>query len=363
LFDKQILLGGELYRRDYNSFNFIGGERNTTYSQVSTGAGLRLGFPVTEYLTVGTRYNLVLDEISLDERQFFRDIDNDGDLECDPLSAGRYLCDEIGSRTTSLLGYSAVFDNTNAIRATRGQRLTFVQDFAGLGGEVRYLRTRGSATKYWNPFGDWIFSAHGEGGYIHPLEDSAGEGRDPIRITDRFFGQQLRGFDVRGIGPRLLRIPYDLEGNLEENRGRVTAALGGRAYYMGRLELEVPTNAALRNFGIRPSAFIDFGSVFLLEKPITTNTIAVCTPPVDSDADPITINPGDADLTCPADFARTPGFAERFVGDSAKPRLSVGVGINWVSPFGPLRLDLAKAILTEEGDDTKLFSFNVGTRF
>ena len=59
----------------------------------------------------------------------------------------------------------------------------------------------------------------------------------------------------------------------------------------------------------------------------------------------------------------SPGFRERFVGNSPKPRLSVGIGVNWVSPFGPLRIDLAKAILKQEGDDTKLFSFNVGTQF
>jgi len=57
------------------------------------------------------------------------------------------------------------------------------------------------------------------------------------------------------------------------------------------------------------------------------------------------------------------GFKELFIGDSPKPRLSIGVGVNWVSPFGPLRLDLAKAILTQKGDETKLFSFNVGTQF
>ena len=59
-----------------------------------------------------------------------------------------YLCDEVGKRTTSLLGYSAVFDNTNGIRATRGQRLSFSQDFAGLGGDVevpRYGADRGRA--------------------------------------------------------------------------------------------------------------------------------------------------------------------------------------------------------------------------
>jgi outer membrane protein insertion porin family len=56
-------------------------------------------------------------------------------------------------------------------------------------------------------------------------------------------------------------------------------------------------------------------------------------------------------------------FQERFVGDSPSPRLSVGVGLNWNSPFGPFRIDIAHALLSEEGDDTKLFSFNVGTAF
>jgi outer membrane protein insertion porin family len=57
------------------------------------------------------------------------------------------------------------------------------------------------------------------------------------------------------------------------------------------------------------------------------------------------------------------GFKEFFIGNSAKPRLSVGIGVNWVSPFGPLRIDLAKALLKQDGDETKLFSFNVGTQF
>ena len=365
LFDRQILLGGQIYRRDYNSFRFDSdGDRDQTYSQVSTGAGVRLGFPVTEFLNFGTRYNLVLDDVSLDEDVFFTDPDDEGPLpaECDPRLVGQYLCDEVGKRTTSLIGYSAIFDNTDALRATRGQRLTFVQDFAGLGGDVRYLRTRAEATKYFDVGGDWILSGHAEGGYIHALEDAPGPGRDPIRITDRFFGQQMRGFDIRGIGPRILRIPYDSEGNLIEDEDLASDALGGRAYYMGRVELEVPTSAGIKSLGLRPSAFIDIGSVFLLDTPNLTNFVAICTPPEDSEEDPVTINPGDP-VDCPEDFTRTNGFAERFVGNTASPRLSIGIGANWVSPFGPLRIDLAYPILKEEGDDSKIFSFNVGTRF
>ena len=56
-------------------------------------------------------------------------------------------------------------------------------------------------------------------------------------------------------------------------------------------------------------------------------------------------------------------FTERFFGDSINPRLSVGIGVNWNSPFGPFRIDVAKALLKEPGDDTKLFTFNVGTQF
>ena len=156
LFDKQILLGGDIYRRDYNSFNFVGNQRNTTYSQTSTGGGLRLGFPITEYITLGTRYSLVLDNITLDKSTFFTDPDlvpdpdgtgpltgSDGPLPlaCDPNKAGQYLCDELGKRITSAIGYSAVYNNTNGIRPTRGQSIVLSQDFAGLGGDVRYVRS------------------------------------------------------------------------------------------------------------------------------------------------------------------------------------------------------------------------------
>ena len=56
-------------------------------------------------------------------------------------------------------------------------------------------------------------------------------------------------------------------------------------------------------------------------------------------------------------------FRETFLGNSPSPRLSVGFGVNWNSPFGPFRIDIARALLSEPGDDTKLFTFNVGTAF
>jgi outer membrane protein insertion porin family len=372
--DKPILLGGSIFRRDYRSFNFTSsGSRNTTYSQVQTGGGLRTGFPVTEFTSFGVRYTLTQDKISLDKTSFYEDLNGDGITECSPRLAGRYLCDEIGSRLTSLVGYSAIFDDTDGIRPTRGQRMVLSQDFAGLGGDVRYVRTRADATKYRGFGGGWVFSAHAEGGYILPLQKSPGPGRDAIRLTDRFFGPQLRGFDIRGIGPRIQSVPYQcndaacLAPTLVTGQGQITDALGGRAYYMGRLELEFPTSSGLKSVGLRPSAFVDVGSLWMIKQPQLTNIVQVGTPISGTGAicvqdlgDSLTTN----DVPCnPALYTITGGRKELFLGGSGKPRLSIGVGVNWTSPFGPLRLDIAKALLKQKGDDTKLFSFNVGTQF
>ena len=370
--DKPILLGGQIFRRDYSSFNFVGNERNTTYKQVSTGGAIRTGFPLTEFLTFGSRFSLIADDITLDKDQFYTDPDGaTGPLErvCDPLKAGQYLCDEVGNRFTSLVGYSTVYNNTNGIRPTRGHIVVLSQDLAGLIGDVKYLRSRAEATKYWGVLGgNWIFSVHGEGGYIHPGGKSPGPGRDAIRLNDRFFGPQLRGFDIRGIGPRVERVPYDLAGALTED-SVVSDALGGRAYYQARLELEFPLSASLRSMGLRPSAFVDAGSLWSLTKPVLVDVIATCTPvAANTTGKPFQIVPGGPVSSCGETtgtngFARTPGFKEFYVGDSPKPRLAIGIGVNWTSPFGPLRIDLAKALLKEDGDDTKLFSFNVGTSF
>jgi outer membrane protein insertion porin family len=363
LFDKNILLGGEVYRRDYDSFNFVGGKRNNTYSQVATGTGLRVGFPITEFVTFGGRYSLVIDKITLDKSTFYTDPDGSGPRgpQCDPVKAGAYLCDELGNRVTSALGYSVLHDDTNGIRPTRGQRIVLSQDFAGLGGDVKYLRTRADATKYVEVRDGWVVSGHAEGGYIQALQKSPGPGRDAIRLTDRFFGPQLRGFDIRGIGPRVLRTPYDIEGNLDTSATTTSDALGGRAYYMGRIELEFPTSSSIRSMGLRPSAFVDIGSVWSLKKPLLTDLVGVCNPTVPNSAPVIFLNQGE---NCPATgYTRLPGLKEEFLGNSPSPRLAIGVGVNWVSPFGPFRIDIAKALLKQRGDDTKFFSFNVGTQF
>lgn len=44
-------------------------------------------------------------------------------------------------------------------------------------------------------------------------------------------------------------------------------------------------------------------------------------------------------------------------------RMSTGVGIEWITPIGPLQLVFAKPLNDKKGDDTNTFEFNLGTRF
>jgi outer membrane protein insertion porin family len=363
LFDRNIAVGFDLYRRDFSSFNFTqGGDRNTTYEQITTGGIVRAGIPLSEYSQLALRYSLNFDEISLDRNSFFSDPDDAGPLplQCDPLLAGRYLCDAIGKRVTSAIGYSLVYSTlNNGIRPTRGHRILFNQDFAGLGGDVRYLKSTLNGAKYFDVGSGFVFSATVEGGYIHSFEKDPGPGIDPIRLTDRFFlGEpQIRGFDIRGVGPRIQRVPFDENGLPITDRSRISDdALGGRAFYRGRAELEIPLGSSGRELGLRPSIFADVGALFGVKQP---PLIKFCSPTSTTGTERgSTVVPGQA---CPA--GTRANFEERFLGNTAKPRISVGAGVNWNSPFGPFRIDIAKALTKAEGDDTKLFSFNVGTAF
>jgi outer membrane protein insertion porin family len=367
LFDRNIALGGDLYRRDFSSFGFgLGGNRQTSYKQISTGLQLRTGVPITEFLSLAGRYGLSQDKVTLDLNNpiFFSDPDGDGPLppEC---VAGIYLCDSLGSRITSSIGYSLAYDNTdNRIRPTRGNRFVLNQDFAGLGGSVRYLRTRANAAKYFRPTGSFVLALSAEAGYIHSFEDPRTPTSDPVRIIDRFFlGEpQIRGFDIRGVGPRVQRFVFagnDAPDFTNRETLQRDDALGGRFIYNARAEVDIPLGSGLRELGLRPSVFVDAGAVFGLRDPLTTSLLQ-CAPPAGSGSNLVTVPVGQA---CPAGFNPAGGFVERYVGDSPKPRVSVGFGVNWNSPFGPFRIDIAKALTKVEGDDTKLITFNVGTAF
>jgi outer membrane protein insertion porin family len=102
LFDRNVSFGMDVYRRDYNSFNYFNSNRNTTYRQATTGFQARIGVALTEYTSLIGRYTLNFDNVTLDKDTYYLN------GQCSPLLAGRYLCDAIGKRTSSILGVASL---------------------------------------------------------------------------------------------------------------------------------------------------------------------------------------------------------------------------------------------------------------
>jgi outer membrane protein insertion porin family len=248
-----------------------------------------------------------------------------------------------------------------------------------------------------------VFSIQGEGGAIKSFENRNLDGVDDVRLTDRFYlGEpQIRGFDIRGVGPRVLRKPYidsNGDGVIDGNNGDgfsdsrsdwADDALGGKYYYLGRAELEIPLGSGVRELGLRPSIFVDAGAVWGVTTP-TLDRVATATliperndagqalytqiDAVDANcvATSVSITPNATNPTPPACLGTNANsargntiapFQEFFVGDTWKPRVAVGIGVNWNSPFGPFRINFSRVLVKQEGDDTKAFNFNVGTQF
>ncbi|MEM6826729.1 MAG: outer membrane protein assembly factor BamA [Pseudomonadota bacterium] len=404
LFDRNISAGLDIYRRDFSQFN-LNNRDQTTFEQATTGFSARVGVPLTEYMSLIGSYTLNYDEVSLDEDAFFTDLDGDGVAECNPLVAGRFLCDALGERLSSILGLSLNYNSLNsAFRPTRGQQISLSTEWAGLGGDVEYLRFRGRARKFWGIGNSgFIFSLAAEGGTIIPLQEREGEGVDDILLTDRFFlGEpQIRGFDIRGVGPRVLTQFYSIDpstntavlddaGNpiliTTEDQTR-DDAIGGRNYYLGRAELEIPLGSGARELGLRPSIFVDVGALWALTTPVlqdnpdgiqlidTETGLPIFSTTVDANGNPIVDANGVPIRVLTSEGVDANGdpnrreiipnsnIRETFLGNSPSPRIAVGLGVNWNSPFGPFRIDLAHIIRSVEGDDTKTLQFNVGTQF
>jgi outer membrane protein insertion porin family len=394
LWDHNIALGVDIYRRDYNNYNYYStNNSNTLYDQATTGFQVRLGIPLTEYTSLITRYTLNYDKVSLDQATYYS-LDSNGKYTCDPLLAGRYLCEAEGNRTSSIVGASLVYDNLdNRVHPSKGVTASIGSDFAGLGGSVKYVRMRANAARYWPLLKGFIFSLSGEGGAIKALASRNNPNDDDIYLTDRFYlGEpQIRGFDIRGVGPRIIRKPLIDDGTGlsatepgqhlvpdPDKNNWTDDAIGGKYYYMFRAELEIPLGSGAKELGIRPSIFLDAGAVWGVKAP-QLNGSTVSVPKTDANGNKLylqygtdssgnttaveTISASGTDGTANTPEYKTGPFQEYYYGDSPKPRIAIGVGFNWNSPFGPFRIDIAKALLSVDGDDTKTFTFNVGTQF
>ncbi|MCC7266490.1 MAG: outer membrane protein assembly factor BamA [Caulobacteraceae bacterium] len=294
---RNLAAGIDLYsnRLDYSEY--------TAYESTSIGGNVRFGFPLTLNTSMSTRYTLRSDDIQID------------DSLCNPTApvASTSICAQRGSYVTSLVGYGLRMDRRNdPLNPTRGFYVAMTQDLAGVGGDVKYLRTEGEGGWYHGFNKDFILSLTGQAGYI------TGYGGDEIRINDRFFkgGQSFRGFEVAGIGPR------------DTNLGR-SDALGGRAYAIGTVEMTVPTGLP-EQYGIKAALFADVGTLGLLD-----------------DRDKLT----------------AAGVVDPLIKDDLSLRASAGLSIFWRSPMGPIRFDFSQILAKEDYDKTELFRFSTTTRF
>lgn len=289
-----------------------------------TGGQLSLGFPVTEFTSLQARYALRKEDITIPN------IDCSAEaVAFDPQTST--LCSQEGGRITSSLGYTFGWDRRNdPIEPTRGFDMRLVQDFAGIGGDAKYLRTEVSANTYYGIWQDVIASARFTGGY------SQGFGSDTVQINDRFFkgANSFRGFDNAGLGPRVIQTRDDTGEVITKGR-----ALGGNLYAIGSAEVSFPLGLP-EQYGILGSLFAEVGTLGLLDE------TAQFTPQTSTQ----TIDGNIVNVTTS-------------VVDDLSLRAVVGASIFWESPFGPIRFDFAHPLAREEYDRTKSFQFNTRTRF
>ena len=218
-----------------------------------------------------------------------------------PSDASAAIKEQEGEFVTSAIGQTLLYDKRDSrFTPTDGYFVQFENTLAGFGGDSRYLRNEVSSETFFSLAERWILNIGGGGGYIVGIGDD-------IRIIDRFFlgGNSLRGFEDSGVGPRDLATQD---------------SVGGNWYYRGTVGLRFPLGLP-NEFGLSGRIFTDAGSV------------------------------GENDSTLAS------------ITDTGSLRMSVGTGILWNSPFGPVNIDLAQAILKEDFDQTEIFRFSFGARF
>ncbi len=215
--------------------------------------------------------------------------------------ASRFILAQEGKALTSRLSHRIAYDNTdNFFSPSEGYRFTIDNALAGLGGDVGYFSTEGKAAIYFPIADETVLSLSSRAAGIIGLADD-------VRLNNRFFmgGTSFRGFAVSGVGAR---------------DSATADALGGNFMYLETVELGFPLGLP-KEVGITGRVFAEAGAVF------------------------------DVDDTGAG------------IQDSKAPRASIGAGITWASPFGPLRIDFGYAILKEDFDETEIISFTFGTRF
>lgn len=275
----------------------------SSFTSQQLGGALRAGFKLDENSSIGLKYYLAYRNITgIDPTKASPAIISQGGKSWKSAVSVNYLYDDLDSQSNPKSGF-------------RGQIET---ELAGLGGTTYFGKVEAHGW-YFIPFFDdnVVLKLEGNAGHIQPFNNSN------VPLQDRFFkgADSFRGFAQSGVGPHQIA-----------NDGS-SDSIGGRDYAIGTIEATFPVGLP-EAFGISGEVFSDFGTVF---------------------------NSGEASLavstgTCGASFACD-------VLDTTNLRASIGAGIVWQSPFGPLKFELAYPLMKTNYDVTERFRFSIGTRF
>lgn len=360
--------------------------RRSDFSDVSLfetqtiGGTINVGFPLTRRSQLGLRYQISQQELDvadldvvIDETGNLATMDlideTTGDVLFDtatgealqtgvlpttiPLPPGTQIvdqCDETfiqrqvscfseANELTSLVGYTLQWDGRNdPVAPTGGFDFSLSQDIAGLGGDVRFLRTTATGAAYKGLFPGVRASLRLSAGNIFAFG-----GGEQLRINNRFFrgGNDFRGFNVAGIGPRTTQTTFDAEGNQIGDIVR-GAALGGEVFYQGTLEVTLP-DVIPEQYGIRGALFVEAGGLGQLGSEFDT------TPTV---------------VTVPNPLNSTENFTViTQIEDGLQLRASAGLSVFWDSPFGPIRFDFSQLITAPDFDRPRGIRFSTNTQF
>jgi len=357
LFDYRVAGGLDLFYREQLANSYI------SYNTKTLGFSPRLGFGLREDLSLQLRYSLYQSSVSLPAalsncnnlfpnnslgqgffptpayiNQVLGGVDPTGNFGVNgipgclgdgesSLPVRKELAN--GKTLTSLVGYTLNFNTLdNNKNPTDGLLLDFRQDFAGVGGDVTYLKSAFDG-KYYTPLvADIVGLIHLQAGALTKI------GNNDIRMLDHFqMGPNLvRGFAPNGIGPRdLTFFPYTGGGD----------ALGGTKYWGASAELQMPFWFLPKEVGLKGAVYADAGSLFDYQGP--------------------TSNPLTGEINGLVNG--NPCKCGMVYDNSNVVRTSVGVGLIWASPFGPLRFDYAVPLTKGAYDRVQQFKFGGGTSF
>jgi outer membrane protein insertion porin family len=379
--DQRIGAGIDLFAKQTLANSYF------SYGTESIGGTLKFGFPLREDFSVQLRYSLYTQSIQLPSylnscNNLSPDFVNtfptqaainaSGGTPYNPaytnnLNAGLQtncllygqaslpIRIELASGTTltSAVGYGLVYSTLdNNKNPTSGLNLNWGQDFAGVGGDVKYMRSVVDLRSYYEPVSDLVSVLHLQAGNM------LGLGSDTVRMLDDFkMGPNLvRGFQPAGIGPRDITNNAFGYGTGDE--------IGGTMYWGASFELQYPLYFMPKDSGFTGAVFVDAGSVWGYKG----ETQNAATGEINGNT-PINVIPngnivgGSFPCNAPPPPGAKGGGCGMTYTDDTSVRLSAGASLIWNSPFGPLRFDFAYPILKQWYDRTQFFQFGGGTHF